>query len=219
MPGPRTFPAYAPRMSRWDEHDGGAVAKLVGTILVLLLLVSGGLFIYTRTQDPLSVSDDAAVGFNDALADHATSDQGVPVVRLEPNGQIYLATTITNDGSLPITITGLGKPSDEEQTPYIPVGLYRGDGKSTDPETAATFTSTKLSPHVGMGILVEYAENPKLICSLFTETSEGITTEISSFSLKYTTYGIPDTQTLDFGRALVDVARPTRTECEQATGG
>src|ERR1044071_811118 len=104
MPGPRTFPAYAPRMSWWDEHDGGAVAKLVGTILVLLLLVSGGLFIYTRTQDPLSVSDDAAIGFNDALADHGTSDP--PVVRLEPNGQIYLPTTVRDDGSLPLTNTG-----------------------------------------------------------------------------------------------------------------
>jgi len=217
MPGRRTFPAYAPRMSRWDGHDGGAVAKLVGTILVLLLLVSGGLFIYTRTQDPLSVSDDATVGFNEALADHGTSDP--PVVQLEPNGQIYLATTITNDGSLPITITGLGKPSDEEQPPYIPVDLYLGDGKSTDPDAAAPFTPTKLSPHVGMGILVRYAANPKLVCSLFTDASESITTEISSFSLRYTTYGIPDTQTLDFGRALVDVARPTRTECEQATGG
>jgi hypothetical protein len=211
------FPAYAPRMRRWDEHDGGAVAKLVGTILVLLLLVSGGLFIYTRTQDPLSVSDEAAVGFNEALADHGTSDP--PLVQLEPNGQIYLATTIRNDGSLPITITGLGEPSDEEQAPYIPVDLFLGDGKSTDPGTAAHFTPTKLSPHTGIGILIEYAANPKLVCSLFTETSEGISTEISSFSLKYTTYGIPDTQTLDFGRALVDVARPTRTECEQATGG
>ena len=217
MPGRRVFPAYAPRMGRWDEHEGGAVAKLVGTILVLLLLVSGGLFIYTRTQDPLNVPGDAAVGFNEALADHGTSDP--PLVKLEPNGQIYLATTIRNDGSLPITITGLGEPSDEEQTPYIPVDLFLGDGKSTDPGTAAHFTSTKLSPHVGMGILVQYAANVNLVCSLFTETSEGSGTEISSFSLKYTTYGIPDTQTLDFGRALVDVARPTRTECEQATGG
>jgi len=218
MPEGRAFPAYAPRMSRWDGHEGGAVTKLVGTILVLLLLVSGGLFLYTRTQDPLSVSDDAAVGFNDALADHETSDQGVPVVRLEPNGQIYLATTISNDGSLPITITGLGTPSDEEQTPYIPVDLFLGDGTSTDPAASAPFSSQKLEPHTGIGILVEYAANSALICSLFTETSEGSGTEISSFTLKYTTFGIPDTQTLDLGRAVVDVARPTRIECEQATG-
>jgi hypothetical protein len=216
MPGDRRLPAYAHRMIRLDAQDGGAVAKLLGTIVVLLLLAAGGLFIYTRTQHPLAAGDDAAVGFNDALADHGTSDP--PVVQLEPNGQIYIATTVRNDGNLPITITGLGEPSDEEQSPYIPVELHVGDGKSTDPPTTAPLTSWKMGSGTGVGVLVVYAANPKLVCSLFTDTSEGSGTEIRSFTLKYTTFGIPDTQTLDLGRAYVDVARPTRTQCEQATG-
>jgi len=195
------------------EH-GGALAKLLGTLIVLLLLVSGGLFAYTRTQNPLGVDENAGVGFNGALADHGT--QSPPVVQLEPNGQIYLATTVRNDGDLPITITGLGQPPDEQQTPYIPVGLYLGDGTTTDPNAAVPFSPTKLQPKTGIGILVQYAANSKLICSLFTDTSEGSGTDIKSFTLKYTTFGIPDTQTLDLGRAFVTVARPTRTQCEQA---
>ena len=209
--------AYAPRMTRPEVERGGALAKLLGTLFVLLLLVSAGLFIYTRTQNPLSVSEDAAIGFNDALSDHGDATQ--PLVKLEPNGQIYLATTVRNDGNLPITITGLGEPPDEEQTPYIPVDLFLGDGKSTDPDAATSFAPTKLTPGTGVGILIQYAANSKLICSLFTDTSEGSGTEIRAFTLKYTTFGIPDTQTLDLGRGFADVARPTRTECEQLTGG
>jgi hypothetical protein len=209
--------AYAPRMDGPEGERGGALARLLGALLVLLLLASAGLFIYTRTQDPLSVGPDAAIGFNEALADHG--DPTAPVVKLEPNGQIYLATTVRNDGSLPITITGIGKPPDEEQTPYIPVELRLGDGESTDPAASASFTPTKLGSGEGIGVLVVFAGNSKLICSLFTETSEGSGTEIHAFTLDYTTFGIPDTQTLDLGRAFADVARPTRTECVQALGG
>jgi hypothetical protein len=196
---------------------GGALGRLLGTLLVLILLASAGLFIYTRTQNPLGVDENAAIGFNSVLADHGTGSP--PVVKLEPNGQMYLATTVRNDGSLPITITGLGQPPDEEQTPYIPVGLFLGDGTSTDPNAAVPFTATKLEPKTGVGVLVQYAANSKLICSLFTDTSEGSGTDIETFTLKYTTFGIPDSQTLDVGHALAAVARPTRTECEQATGG
>ncbi|HEY6680423.1 MAG TPA: hypothetical protein VI276_04365, partial [Actinomycetota bacterium] len=129
------------------------------------------------------------------------------------------ATTVRNDGTLPVTITGLGTPPDEEQTPYIPVELHLGDGKTADPAGASGFEPQKLNPGTGIGILVVFAANAKLICSVFTDTSEGSGTEIRSFTLKYTTYGIPDSQTLDVGHTLVAVARPTRTECEQALSG
>jgi hypothetical protein len=202
-------------MTPGSDDRGGAVLRLIATLFVLLLLATVGLFIYTRTQDPLSANEDATIGFNAVLADHGTSD--APAVQLEPNGQIFVATIIHNDGSLPITIRGLGPPSDEEQTPYIPVAIDLGDGKTADPGAATTFTPTKLGSGSGLGVLVTYAANPNLLCSLFTDTSEGSGTEIRSFTIRYTTFGIPATQTLDVGRALATVARPTRTECEQAT--
>jgi hypothetical protein len=118
-----------------------------------------------------------------------------------------------------VTITGLGTPPDEEQTPYIPVELHLGDGKTADPAGASGFEPQKLNPGTGIGILVVFAANAKLICSVFTDTSEGSGTEIRSFTLKYTTYAIPGSQTLDVGHTLVAVARPTRTECEQALSG
>ena len=203
-------------MARTSDERGGTMLRLIATLFVLFLLATAGLFVYTRTQDPLSVSEDATIGFNSVLTDHG--DDAAPVVQLEPNGQIYVATTIHNDGSLPITITGFGLPSDAEQTPYVPVAIDLGDGKTADPNAATHFTSKKLGSGEGVGVLITYAANVNLICSLFTETSEGAGTEIRSFTVKYTTLGIPDTQALDVGRTLATVARPTREECSQAAG-
>ena len=92
-------------MIRFRDHHGGALTKLLATLLVLALLASAALFVYTRSQDPLALDVEASVGYNDALADHGTPTD--PVVKLEPNGQIYLATMVRNVGSLPVTITGL----------------------------------------------------------------------------------------------------------------
>jgi hypothetical protein len=205
-------------MTRLHDHGGGALTKLLATLLVLALLASAALFVYTRSQDPLGLGVDATVGYNAVLADHGTPTD--PLVKLEPNGQIFLATMVRNDGSLPVTITGLGQPPADEQTPYIPVELHLGDGKTADPAASTSgFEPARLNPGTGIGILVVFAANSKLICSVFTDTSEGSGTEIRSFTLKYTTYGIPDSQTLDVGRTLVAVARPTRAECEQAISG
>ena len=210
--------SYAARMTRPRDHGGGALTKVLATLLVLALLASAALFVYTRSQDPLALGVDAFVGYNAALADHGTPTD--PLVTLEPNGQIYVATTVRNDGTLPVTITGLGLSPNDDQTPYIPVELHLGDGKTANPAGSTSgFQPAKLNPGTGIGILVVFAANPNLICSVFTDTSEGSGTEIRSFMLKYTTYGIPDSQTLDVGRTLVSVARPTRTGCEQTING
>src|SRR5439155_892396 len=82
------------------DRGGGALTKVLATLLVLALLASAALFVYTRSQDPLAVGVDASVGYNAVLADHGTLSD--PLVKLEPNGQIYLATTVRNEGSLPI---------------------------------------------------------------------------------------------------------------------
>src|SRR5439155_24843957 len=111
--------SYAARMTRLRDREGGALTKVLATLLVLALLASAALFVYTRSQDPLALGVDASVGYNGALADHGTPTD--PLVKLEPNGQIYVATTVRNERSLPVTITGLGQSPNDDQTPYIPV--------------------------------------------------------------------------------------------------
>ncbi len=100
-------------MTRLHGHGGGALTKVLATLLVLALLASAALFVYTRSQNPLALGVDAFVGYNAALADHGTPTD--PLVTLEPNGQIYVATTVRNDGTLPVTITAGRAPPRRRQ--------------------------------------------------------------------------------------------------------
>ena len=151
MTGNPSPSSYAARMTRLHDHDGGALTKVLATLLVLALLASAALFVYTRSQDPLALGVDAFVGYNAALADHGTPTD--PLVTLEPNGQIYVATTVRNDGTLPVTITGLGQSPNDDQTPYIPVELHLGDGKTANPAGSTSgFQPAKLNPGTGIGI-------------------------------------------------------------------
>jgi len=204
------------RMIRGDQA-GGALTKVLVTLLVLALLALAGLFAYTRSQNPLSAADDHAVGFSAALADHGTATD--PTVALEPNGQIYLATTLNNDGSLPIEIRGGVATNQDRESPYIPVDVLLSDGKSTNPDAAAHFDTDRIDPHHGVGILVVYAANVDLNCDLFTDTSSGVGSSLQTFPIRYTTFGIPDQQTVDLGQPIVTVTQPTRAQCEAVTGG
>jgi hypothetical protein len=125
--------SYAARMIRLRDQRGGALTKFLATLLVLALLASAALFVYTRSQDPLALGVDATVGYNTVLADHGTPTD--PVVKLEPNGRSTWRPRCGTTGPFPSRSPGLGTPPDEEQTPYIPVELHLGDGKTADPAT------------------------------------------------------------------------------------
>src|SRR5437879_13390788 len=89
--------SYAARMTRLHDHGGGALTKVLATLLVLALLASATLFVYTRSQDPLALGVDAFVGYNAALADDGTpTDQ---LVTLERHRLIVVAMTVRKHGT------------------------------------------------------------------------------------------------------------------------
>src|SRR4029450_2672213 len=49
-------------MARTSDERGGTLLRLLAALFVLFLLATGGLLVYTRTQDPLRVSEDATIG-------------------------------------------------------------------------------------------------------------------------------------------------------------
>jgi hypothetical protein len=193
---------------------GGALTKVLVTLLVLVVLASVGLFVYARTQDPL-VFDEGDVALNQPLEEE-TPPQGADVV-LRGDGEIYVAGVIRNDGRLPITLRGLGDLGDIEQVPYIPVEIRLGDGDNASIDDSSTFTATSISPDAGVGVVIVYAPNPDLICRLFPDTATNVTYELGDFPLRFTTVGIEAEQTLGFDEPLV-VAEPTAEECEQVAG-
>ena len=207
------------RMRPRRAQDGGVLTKLLITLLVIAVLLFGGLYFFTKAQSPLALGDDIDVhlAFSDVLQNQGTTTE--PKVALEPNGQIFIATTIHNTGRSTVTLTGLGTVGDESDVPYIPVEVRLGDGTATDQTATAPFTSTRLPPGGSVGVLVTYAVNPNLNCSLFSDLSAGSGTEIRSFPMRFTTYGIEDEQTLSFKHGIVTVERPTRAGCGAALGG
>jgi hypothetical protein len=206
------------RMERWRSQDGGGLTKVLITLLLIAVLAFAGLYVFTKAQSPLALGNDLDIGlaFSDVLQNQGSTTD--PQVALKPNGQIFVATTIHNNGRSTVTLTGLGTVRDEGEVPYIPVEIRLGDGTATDRAATAPFTSTPLPPGGSVGVLVTYAVNPNLNCSLFSGVSAGSGTAIGSFPMRFTTYGIEDEQTLSFAHAIVTVERPTRAGCGAALG-
>lgn len=198
-----------------NHDEGGALAKVLGWLLVLAVAGSVGVYAYVRTQEPLALGD-TSVGWNDPVQ-RAGAPDGADVV-LTRNGQIYVATTVRNTGRLPATLQGLGDLGDTAQAPYIPVEILLGTGSSVDPAAAAAFSPVGLAARSGIGVLLVFAPNPDLVCRLFTDTRNGPGTSLLSFPIRYSTLGIDATQVLSFAEPVVTVAQPTQQECERATG-
>lgn len=183
------------------REDGISLAKIVAWLLVLFVLASGGLFMYVRWQVPL------------ALGPATVSEE---LVGLEPNGLVYVATFVRNTSGLPVTLQGLGKLGETDQALLVPVDIRLGDGSSPTESGTARFTPIQLDPDSGVGVLIVYAPNPDLICKLFPEERTDETQELSTFPLRYTTYGIPQEQTLRGNEPFFTVKRPTSAQCAEA---
>lgn len=207
------------RMEPLRAQDGGTLTRVLVTLLVIAVLLFAGLYFFTKAQHPLAAGDpvDAHLAFSDVLQNHGTTTE--PKVALEPNGQIFVATTVRNTGGRTVTLQGLGTVGVDPEVPYIPVDLRLGDGTATTSEATAPFSPTKLAPGTDVGVLVTYAVNPNLNCSFFSDLSAGGGTEIDSFPVRFTTFGIENQQTLSFGAPIVTIERPTRAACDVATGG
>jgi len=207
------------RMRRWSMQDGGTLTRVLVTLLLFAVLIFAGLYFFTKAQQPLALGDavDAHLAFSDVLDDHGTADD--PKITLEANGQIYVATTVRNTGGQTVTLEGMGTVGPDTEVPYVPVDIRLGDGTATDTGATTPFTSTPLPSGGSVGVLVLYAVNPNLNCALFTDLSAGSGTEIASFPMRFTTFGIENEQTLSFTTAIVTVERPTRAACDAATGG
>jgi type II secretory pathway pseudopilin PulG len=206
-------------MRRWSRQDGGTLTRVLVTLLVFAVLIFAGLYFFTKAQHPLALGNavDATVAFSDVLRNQGTDID--PKITLAPNGQVYVATTVHNTGDQTVTLEGLGTVPVEPEVPYIPVDLRLGDGIATDTAATTPFTNTPLPPGGSVGVLVLYVVNPSLNCTLFTDLSAGSGTEIASFPMRFTTFGIENQQTLSFTKAIVTVERPTRADCDAATGG
>ena len=192
---------------RIREQDGGVLAKTLALLLIVLLVGAGAMYVYGKRQQPLSV---------DSATLHAT-DAATGTIELAPDGRVYVATIVKNDGVFPITLLGLDETPAPHDQPYAASSIGLGDGKTADPDAAAAFTSVALKPGAGVGIFVAYEPNPGLTCAHGTDAPPRAT-PFGPIPLRFSTYGVESTQAIEIPGAP-DVAGYTRAQCEQALGG
>ena len=136
-------------MRRLLAQDGGTLTRILVTLLVFAVLIFAGLYFFTKAQKPLALGNavDAHLAFSDVLQNHGTAID--PKITLEPNGQVYVATTVHNTGGSTVTLEGLGTVDPDPEVPYVPVDIRLGDGTATETGATTPFTPTPL-PSGGM---------------------------------------------------------------------
>ncbi|MEP6759232.1 MAG: hypothetical protein ABJB55_08555 [Actinomycetota bacterium] len=194
-------------MSNLQAQDGGVLAKTLGLLLIVALVGAGAMYVYGKRQQPLSV---------DKATLHATDTAKGNVV-LAPGGRIYLATIVHNDGTFPVTLQGIANTPATNDQPYVATSVGLGDGKTTNPASAAAFTSVALKPGAGVGIFVVYEPNTGLACTRYADTP-GSGTAFPPIPMSFNTYGVESTQSIAVP-STPEIAGFTRAQCEAAIGG
>ena len=194
-------------MRRIGDQDGGVLAKTLALLLIVLLLGAGAMYVYGKRQQPLSV---------ESATLRATNMETGTIV-LAPDGRVYVATIVHNDGVFPVTLLGLDETPAPHDQPYAASSIGLGDGKTADPAAAAGFTSVALKPGAGVGIFVVYEPSARLTCANDADTPSRAT-PFGPIPLRFSTYGVESTQAIEIPDAP-EVAGFTRAQCEQALGG
>jgi hypothetical protein len=195
-------------MTTLADERGGVLAKLLLWIVVLAVLAGGALYIYGTHQQPLELGPSVHVASSDGDTQPST-------VTVTPGAIVSVATFVYNRGRLPITLEGLGADAPHD-APLVPVELRLGDGTSTAPAKTAVFTKKALDPGSGIGVLIVYGVNPDLACNRYGD-QPGEPTSLPPVTLRFSSYGIDTTQSIELGRGAPTVAGLTRTQCEAAT--
>jgi len=194
-------------MRRLRGEDGGVLAKTLGLLVIVALLAAGAMYVYGRRQQPLTVTD----------ATLRATDTGNGTIVLKPNGRVYVATIVHNDGTFPITLQGLDDTPAPHDQPYVATSIGLGDGKTANSASAASFASVALKPGAGVGIFVVFEPNVSLACARYTETA-GPPTAFPPIPLRFSTYGVESAQSVDVPSAP-QIEGFTRAKCEAAVGG
>jgi hypothetical protein len=183
------------------RESGGALAKLLVTLLLIVLVASAALYVYGTRQQPLELGRVVAAPAN--VADRSS-------LKLDADGTLRVATVVHNDGRLPVTLEGLGEQADG---PLVATSLGLGTGH--DAASAASFARTALEPGAGIGVVIVFTLDGAACAGRRDDAPARI--PFPSVTVRFTSYGVAATQTLlpEDAPAVVGV---TRAACAAAAG-
>jgi hypothetical protein len=185
------------------NQSGGAVAKLLGFLLVLALMASAALYLYGRHQQPLAIGDLTAAAAN-------VGSKPATVVP-DADGLLLFATIVRDAGRLPVTLEGVATSSGDPE-PLVVTSIGLGDG--SDPTAAAAFAPVDLDPGSGVGMVVVFGVNPAYPCQRLG-SDPAATIPLPAIAIRFSSYGVTSTQALTPADAPA-VAGITRAVCEAA---
>jgi hypothetical protein len=180
-------------MLRLMRESGGALAKLLVSLLLIGVVASAVLYVYATRQRPLRLGKAVPAPAN------ASDDSSVTV---DADGTLRVATVVHNDGRLPVTLEGLG---DQPAGPLVATSLGLGDGH--DATSAAAFTPTALTPGTGLGVVVVFTLDDTACAGLGDEPTTAIA--FPSVALRFSSYGVAATDTVrpEDAPAVIGVTR------------
>ncbi len=187
-------------------EDGGIVLRLLLWAALLAVVASAVLFVYVRVQEPLALGE-ATVRLVKTGADPEAP-------RLRRAGTIYVATTLRNEGRMPVTITGLGDAGAGAAL-YVPTSLALGDGETASADAATDFTPITIDPGEGVGVLITYEANGDLDCSAFSAEPDA-SWPLRAVTVDASAYAMPFTQTVMATPPFARIEGPTRDQCRAA---
>jgi hypothetical protein len=199
---------------RMRRENGGALAKVLVALLVVVIMAASGIVAYVKSTDAIRAGS-YTIGSNAGSGPGAGDP---PVFRLGRGGEIYVATTLVNGGRFPIRIEGVGDSGDVGQESYIPREIRLGDGTTASLEGTSLFRPVHLAAGSGVGVVIVFGVNPELVCKLFPDERADTQTVYDTAPIEYSTLNVSKTDDVGFGSELFAVEQPTRSECEAATG-
>jgi hypothetical protein len=195
----RLPPTYARPM----RESGGALAKLLVALVVILVAASAALYVYGTRQRPLEFGRFAPAPGNEG-ADPSS-------VVLAADGTLSVATIVHNAGRLPVTLEGLGDQTADG--PLVVTSLSLGDGH--DATAPAAFSPVELDPGNGIGIVVVFMANETACHRLGNDPTAAL--PLPTVALPFSSYGVAATEEVTANDPPVVVGM-TADACAGAAG-
>lgn len=195
---------------RLRDEAGGAIGRLLKWVLLLALLASAGLWYFVASQSPLAIGRATVAGEG--------VGRDLSAVPLRADGHVVVAMFLRNTGRLPLTLEGPGALTGAETDPYVPVALRLGDGSTASLAASAPFTPLTLRAGESVGIAVVFGPNPHLRCARLPARVGADTerTPLERFAIRYSVYGIEQTQVLTADPPFAIAAPVARADCQAA---
>ena len=193
--------------------EGAAPRRMTARrlLVVALVLVLGAAAAALLRYQPLRQSGDLGLsGDMDVVTVEEFNETGAHILRYVDGGYVSYAVTLHNTGPLPVTVTGVALPAEQDRRLLQPVAAGLAADGSPEAGDMATFEPVSLAPGEEQQVVIQARFDN---CEYYTERAIEV---LDEQAITFRIAGIPRTATVSFDRALL-VRSPTINRCEDRT--